>query len=153
MKKKQTRTVGSIVKIDLHDGTFILAQILNDGLAFFDYRSNVLPDNLNYLIDTPVLFILSVYNDVITQGRWLKVGKLPIRQDLQNQPLKFIQDTLEPEKFELYDPNNGDIIAATKNQCVGLEAAAVWEAEHVESRIIDHYNKVPNIWVEQLKIK
>lgn len=153
MEKRQTRTVGSIVKIDLSDNTFLLAQILDDGLAFFDYKSNHLPDNLNFLLDTPILFILSVYHDVITKGRWLKVGKIPIRQDLQNQPLKFIQDALEPENFELYDPNSGDIVAATKNQCIGLEAAAVWEAEHVESRIIDYYNNVPNIWVEQLKIR
>lgn len=153
MKKKQTRTLGSIVKIDLPDSTFILAQILDDGLAFFDYKSDHLPSNLDFLIDTPILFILSVYNDAITQGRWLKVGKLPIRQDLQTQPLKFIQDALQPEKFELYNPNDGSIVSATKEQCKGLEAAAVWEAEHVESRIIDYYNKVPNIWVEQLKIR
>lgn len=64
--------------------------------------------------------------------------------------MKFIQDVLNPEKFELYDPNNGEIIPATKEQIQGLECAAVWEAEHVESRIIDYYEGRPNKWVKQL---
>lgn len=42
---------------------------------------------------------------------------------------------------------------ATREECEGLEICAVWEAHAVEERIIDHYNGVPNFWVESMKIK
>lgn len=35
----------------------------------------------------------------------------------------------------------------------GLERLAVWDPEHVEDRIRDHYNGVQNIWVESLRLK
>jgi hypothetical protein len=65
----------------------------------------------------------------------------------------FIQDELEPNKFELYDPNTGDIKPAKKVDCIGLERAAVWEAGHVEERIVDHFAGRTNKWVEDMRIK
>ena len=67
--------------------------------------------------------------------------------------MQFIQDALNPIMFSLYNPNTGEITDTTKDKVLGLEAAAVWEAEHVESRVKDYYNATTNIWVEQLKIK
>jgi hypothetical protein len=67
--------------------------------------------------------------------------------------MEFIQNTLDPSKFSLYDPNTGEMTPATKEQCIGLECAAVWEAEHVVDRINDHYAGRKNKWLEQLEIK
>lgn len=153
--KKQRITTGSILEINIGNKYYTYAQILQNGrgIAFFDYQSNSKLTDLSILPEYDVLFIITVYNDIITQGVWQKVGKLPIRKEFEVLPLKFIQDTLNPKKFRLYDPNSGEMKEATKEQCLGLECAAVWEAEHVESRIIDYYENRPNIWVEQLKIK
>ncbi|OJV71174.1 MAG: hypothetical protein BGO42_04950 [Flavobacterium sp. 40-81] len=85
----------------------------------------------------------------MTQGRWLKVGKLNIREEIRKQPMKFIQDALNPENFELYDPNTGEITPTTKKHIKGLERAAVWEAHHVEDRIRDYYNGVPCVWLAE----
>lgn len=152
---KQRITEGSILEIKIENRYYVYAQILTKGLgyAFFDFKSTQRLMDFTVLKDAKILFILMVYSDVITQGRWLKVGKLPIRESLVVQPMKFIQDSLSPEKFELYNPNNGEIIPATKQEVLGLECAAVWEAEHVESRISDYYEARPNIWVEKLRIK
>ena len=78
---------------------------------------------------------------------------MPIKQEYQTTPLKFIQDSLNPNNFELYNPNTGEITKATREQCEGLECAAVWEAEHVEDRLRDYFDGKPNTWVEQLAIK
>lgn len=123
------------------------------GYAFFDFRSDQRLKDLTVLNDARVLFIIMVYNDVVTQGRWKKVGKLPIRDVLLVQPMKFIQDSHNPEKIELYNPNNGEMTKTTRDQVKGLELAAVWEAEHVESRIKDYYEGTQNIWVKQLSLK
>jgi len=83
--KRQRRTPGSIVKIDLKNGYYNYAQIVENGIAFFDiYTKDPELEDLSILLEKPVLFILEVYRDVISTGLWLKVGKLPIREDLKN---------------------------------------------------------------------
>jgi len=142
--KRQQRTIGAIIKIDLGKGFYSYGQILKEDIVFFDiYAQNDLVD-LSILLKTPVLFYLGVYNDVITSGRWVKVGKLSIKEEFEIVPLKFIQDSLKPDQFEIYDPNSGEIRKSTKAECKGLECAAVWEAEEVEERLRDHFSGRPN---------
>lgn len=149
--KRQIITPGSILEIHIEKEYYVYAQILLNGLgyAFFDFKSKVRLMDLNTLLNCKVLFILMVYDDVITKGVWLKVGKLPIREELLIQPMKFIQDALNPDKFQLYNPNTGEISSATKKDCKGLERASVWEANHVEDRIRDHYLGVPCAWLKE----
>ncbi|MGJ3234667.1 Imm26 family immunity protein [Marivirga sp.] len=148
--KKQKITIGDIVEIKIESNFYCYAQILpNAGYAFFDIKSSSPIDNIEKLNDVPILFILSVYNDVITEGLWLKVGKLPIRDTLKQQPLQFIQDQLNPDKFELYNPNTGESKQAEKGDCKGLERASVWEAEEVEERLLDHFKGRKNRLVEE----
>ncbi|MBK5722872.1 hypothetical protein JGH11_18540 [Dysgonomonas sp. Marseille-P4677] len=152
--KKQRISKGAILEICIDKQYYVYAQILEKAsYAFFDYRSKKQLKDFSILLNSPILFIVSVYDDVITEGHWIKVGKLSIRNDLLPLPMKFIQDVLDINIVELYDPNTGEIFLATKNDCLGLERSAVWEAEHVESRISDFYNGKKNIWVEQLKMK
>lgn len=152
--RRQRRTPGSIVEINISGG-ICYAQILDKTLVVFDYKAEKsLSDNeLIVLMSAPVLFFVTVYNDVITKGQWLKVGNLPIREEFRSVPMKFIQDALKPERFELYDPNTGEIKPSTYEECKDLECAAVWEALHVEERLRDYYNNVPSKWVESLKPK
>ena len=142
------------MKINLKNGYYNYAQIVENGIAFFDiYTKDPELEDLSILLEKPVLFILEVYRDVISTGLWLKVGKLPIREDLKTLPMQCIQDALDETQFELYNPNTGEVTKATREECEGLETCAVWEAYHVESRLRDHYNGVPNDIVEALKIK
>lgn len=137
--KRQKRIVGSILRIELGKGYYNYAQILEQGLAFFDIHTKTKDlSDLNILLRTPVLFIIEVYNYIITKGRWLKVGKLPIRDDLKNPPLQYIQDSWT-KKFSLYHPLTGEITPATEKQAEGLERASVWDYNHVEDRLRDHY--------------
>lgn len=143
------------MEIDIEGEYFVYAQVLSKGLgyAFFDFRTKKKLNSFDILLSSKVLFIVMVYNDIITKGVWLKVGKLSIRNDLLIQPMKYIQDNLNSDNFELYNPNTGEITKSTRKECEGLECAAVWEANHIQDRIRDCYLGVPNIWVEQLKIK
>lgn len=148
MIKKQRITSGSIIEINIENSYYTYAQILSKaGYAFFDFKTLEPLKDFSILLDKPVLFITSVYDDVITQGHWLKVGNLEIREELKEQPLQFIQDAQHPDRFEFYDPNTGESSPATKNQIKGLERASVWEANHIEDRIRDYYNGVPCIWL------
>lgn len=149
MNKKQRITIGAILEINIENRYYVYAQILhNSNCVFFDYKSSKPLDDFSNLGNVPVLFIIAIYNDVITKGHWLKVGKLAVRKEFEVLPFKFIQDFQNPEKFELYNPNNGAIIPSSKNEIRGLERAAVWDAIHVEDRIRDYYNGVPCLWLK-----
>lgn len=142
------------MKIDLKNGYYNYAQIVENSIAFFDiYTKDPELEDLSILLEKLVLFILEVYRDVISTRLWLKVGKLPIREDPKILPMQCIQDELDETQFELYNPNTGEVTQATGEECEGLETCAIWEAHAVEERIIDHYNGVPIFGVEALKIK
>lgn len=149
MAKRQRITLGAILEINIDNQYFAYAQILEEaGYVFFDYKSTKRLTDLSVLEKAPVLFMVAVYDNVVTQGHWLKVGKLEVREDLKVQPMQFIQDALHPENFELYDPNTGEITPSTKEECKGLESASVWEASHVEERIRDYYAGKVNRYVK-----
>ena len=147
--KRQRWTIGSIVKIKVDD-FYCFAQILKTkDLAFFDFRSNTDKINLEQLEEVPVLFIISVYYDIITKGIWEKIGKIPIRKELEVLPMEYIHHTWGggPE-WELYNPNTGEITPSTKEEAEGLECCAVWDSHHVEDRLRCHYNGTHCIWLD-----
>ncbi|MRX27279.1 Imm26 family immunity protein [Kangiella sp. HZ709] len=150
--KRQRKIPGMIVEIILEDNAYSYAQVLEDSMAFFALKSEkpLKKNDLLKLNDSELAFFTTVYDDVITKGHWLKVGKLDIRDDFLELPMKFIQDSISGD-FELYNPNTGDITSSTYEECKYLECAAVWEAEHVEDRLRDYFNNTPNKWVESLK--
>lgn len=150
MSKRQKITIGSILEIYVNEEYYVYAQILGKaGYAFFDYKTTDKLKDLKILLGRPILSITSVYDDVITQGYWLKVGAIEVREDLQVQPMQFIQDALDQDSFELYNPNTSEILPAIKEEIKGLERAAVWEASHIEDRIRDHYNGESCIWLKE----
>jgi len=151
--KRQTRTIGSIIQINLEDNSHSYGIILDKAsVAIFNVKSNAdLP--ILEIVKNDILFIVAVYNNAITSGRWKKIGNTILDDRFKTLPLNFIQDSINPEIFEIYNPNTGTITKSTREECRNLECAAVWEAEHVESRILDHFNGTENIWLKQLQIK
>ena len=149
--KKQKRVVGDIVRIDLGDGFHAYARVLDGALfAFYDCRvKEELP--IDRIVRCPILFQISVMNYAIKQGRWKVIGHVTLEDSLKNPPPRFIQDPLRPESFSIYE--KGKIRPATKEEAIGLECAAVWDPEHVEDRLRDHYAGRKNKWVESLKMK
>ena len=87
----------------------------------------------------------------VTRGRWKRVGHKPISDAEARPPAKFIRDLLAPGRYRIYE--DGKMRKATRKECEGLEAAAVWDPEHVEDRLRDHYAGRPNKWVESLRLK
>ena len=147
---RQQRTVGAIVEIKLRNNLYSYGRILDKAnFAIYDILTEETL-SINEIVKRPVLFIVAVQNDAVTTGRWRKIGKLPLEKNLLSLPMKFIQDGLVPNIFKLYDPNTGKTIKATKEDCLGLERAAVWEAKQVEDRIRDYHDEKPNRWLKNM---
>jgi hypothetical protein len=114
--KYQKRTVGSFVKIRLDDEYHTYARILDGAsFAFYDCRSRTDITNMKQIASCKILNINAVYNSAVTKKRWLKVGKLPLEDELKILPPEFIQDKIDPTKFRIYE--NGKIRPATRPEC------------------------------------
>jgi hypothetical protein len=134
------------VQVPLGDRTHTYARVLPDAsFAFYDSRTtDELP--IERVIELPVLFFVAVMDHVIKTGRWPVVGHHHLEEQLHPPP-RFIQDALDKSSFSIYE--NGRIRRATRQECIGLERAAVWEPEHVEQRLRDHYAGRKNKTVEE----
>jgi hypothetical protein len=148
--KRQKRVVGDIVQIPLGDGTHTYARLLPEGsFAFYDSRSSVEIEIAN-VVKLPILFFIAVSMQAMRDRRWRVIGHVPLDDGLRT-PAMFIQDAYDPDSFSLY--KEGQIIPATRQECVGLERMAVWEPEHVENRLRDHYAGRKNKEFESLKMR
>jgi Immunity protein 26 len=152
MDKIQKRVVGDIVKISLGDGFHTYARVLDEALfTFYDSHTKEEMPILE-IITLPILFQIAVMDYAVKRGRWVIVGNAPLDDPRLKQRPQFMQDILRKEQFSIYE-KGGKIRPAVKEECIGLERAAVWEPTHVEDRLRDHYAGQKNKWVESLKIK
>jgi hypothetical protein len=150
MAKKQRAKLGAFVKIPFGDGIHGYGRILTAPLfAFYDVKTDQ-DLSIADIESKPVLFKLWVMRRAITSGRWEIIGVAPLEVELRNEPRFYKQDPING-KIGIY--HQGHEIPATREECDGLECAAVWDAEHVEDRLKDHYEGNPNKWVESMRIR
>jgi len=137
--KRQQRTVGALVKIELEDGYHTYCRVLETGGAFYDCRTNVDLD-IDIILKSPILFVISFYTDIITRGIWQKVSKaiLPIEEhilELYCRP-KYRQDFLNGKLYIFEKGKNKEI---TKDEAIGLESFTIWDYKSIEKRLNDHF--------------
>lgn len=142
--KRQRYTVGSIVEIPINDGEYYCyAQLLNDKIvAFFDFRTYSPLQDYSILDSVPELFRIGISTYIISTGVWLKVDKRPIRPEFEIVKDMYIYHPWN-NRFFIYKTASGEIVPATREQCLGLEECAIWEHKLIEERFIAHFNHEP----------
>lgn len=155
--RAQRREPGQIVRIDLGNETHSYGHVLREPLiAFYDraYQDEELPPEI--IASLPLAFTLMVMNHAITKGRWPIIGRVQPSFGINLTPAFFKQDLITGE-FSIYQeiPDLAPFYErpAEIEECLGLEAAAVWEPEHVEDRLRDHFAGLPNLWAQSLRPK
>lgn len=98
-----------------------------------------------------ILFRVAAMKRAETSGRWSIIGYAPLEPVLQEPGRYFRQDALDPRKLWIYV--EGSEVPATWEECQSLERVAVWEPEHIEDRLRDHFAGRPNKWVESMRLK
>ena len=147
MPSRSAIQAGNVFEIALPSGGFAYGMIVDLPLAaFFDARFTQRP-LLADVLRAPAAFRIWVMDSCFTTDRWPIIGSAPVPESLQNQPTFWKFDRIA-RRFSLYE--SGHETPATRDQCLGLECAAVWSPEHVESRLDDHFAGRPNQWVESL---
>ncbi len=146
---RQRRTPGAVLRVPM-DGWHTYALMLEGvDMAFFDSRSTM-DLVIEEIVGRPVLFRLAVHKSAFNTGRWPKVGFASVPESLVGRVPRFRQDAING-RLSISEDGGVTFRAATLDECRNLERLAVWEPEHIEDRLRDHYAGVPNKWVESLR--
>ncbi len=147
---RQRILIGALVELDLGNGNFAYARIVSKSeLAFYDRLVKGGSSCAETMYGAPIAFVISVMNSAVRSGRWKIVGKQPLEPEFAQERRYFIHDALTGQ-YSVYDGVTGDIHPSSAELCAGLERAAVWDAEHVEDRLRDHFAGRPNVWLTQM---
>jgi hypothetical protein len=95
-----------------------------------------------------VLFRVWVLRRAVSTDRWARVSRVSLMGDLARSVPRFKFDTIS-RRFSIYQ--DGQETPSTRDACMSLECAAVWEPEQVEERIRDHFVGVQNKWLQSLR--
>lgn len=148
MARRRWPRIGTIVKIPFED-THTFARVLESPyIAVYDARGMDAAD-LDAVVARPVVFFAGVYEDIIKKGEWPAVGERDVPDGELEVPDQFIQDPDFPEEISIISAD-GEIRPATVEEARGLEPQAIWDREHVEERLADHYAGRPNAILESM---
>jgi len=139
------------MRIHLGDGYDAFARVLaNSQIAVYAHRVAHGSDVLSSVVyQSPVLFIVTVMKSAFS-GKWPEVDHNALEPSLE-APVEYFQKDRFTGTYSVYRSSDGSTRPSTYEECKGLEAAAVWEADQVESRLRDYFAGRSNPFVEQIK--
>jgi len=145
------RAIGAFIRIPIDENYHTYGRIIRNYVyAFYDLRTDLEITDLELIEKSPVLFKLWIHRSAINQGGWEIIGAKELLYDLKAPVTFFSQEIGHPEICQL------DIEGIKKRvepyECIGLERLSIWYYEHVQQRLLDHYNNVPNKDVHALKV-
>jgi hypothetical protein len=146
-------TLGSIFRIQVPVDKFAYGVMLvtRPYMAFYsDVPAGVESGRRGF--DGESLFVVAVHKSAYSDGRWGSPIFRVARDFLPPVPLFFRQDVINLENCEIVD-HEGSTRQAEPTECVGLERSAVWSAEHVETRLLDHYEGRKNAFLASMDVK
>ncbi len=140
---KQRVTVGAVVTLPLSSGLLGYGQILPRSLALFDLTSGE-PLGASAIEGARVLFRTMFFHRSVTSGRWKKVGKAPIREELKEPLLHYKVGSFGRggHGFFLMAPE-GERRIERPETLVGLEPYVVFDADSIEERLLRHLSGDP----------
>ena len=150
---------GTVLAVPLGEDVFGFCRTLRHPLVEFYDTSGRLPGDLDVeeVVGSEVAFRIWAMDSATGGRRWKKVGHVPLSDEEQSRRHVFFRQDALDKKLSTYwtDPQTGEPHEepADADDVRGLEAAAVWSAEHVEDRLRDHFAGVENKWERSLRLK
>ena len=155
MKDRHTPNEGAIGTIQ-HEGKFYYARLLKApilGVYAKVFSAPLARPLLPKLADLPFAFQVPIRVGVIGKGKFEIVEKVPLLySDIDAMQPLFKQEIGDPSDCFLLYPN-GEKKKVTPEECIGVEALAVWEFTHILWGIDRDFNGIPNPTLDYLKVK
>lgn len=147
MPRRSAWEPGNVFEVALSRDGFAYGMVIESPLvAFFDYRFTERPP-VTDIVSCPIAFRIWIMRSCLGKGGWPVIGFASVPDALQQSPDFYKFDAIT-RRFSLYRGHTEE--PATREQCLGLECAAVWSRNHVESRLDDRFSGRPNPFAESL---
>ena len=143
---------GNIVEIDLGNDRLAYGIVIDFPLiAFYDkVTSKTESIELDEIHSASIAFKIWVMKYAIGKNRWKRIGKIELNDEESVSPWFYKYDRI----LKTFSMVRGHEEKGTeRGDCLDLECAAVWDPDHVVSRLNDHFDGRPNKWVESLSAK
>lgn len=138
---------GAYFEIDLGNETFAYGRVLQSPtLGFYDTKGPKISSvELQELDAADFKYKIWVMKDAFKRPNWNIIGFKDLEPSVSKQTWFFKKDAITGE-LSIYSSWNGktEERSASVKECKSLECAAVWSAVHVEQRLRDDLNNVPN---------
>lgn len=158
MIKQKRPKIGDFIKIDLGNNMVAYARIIVNGMLSF-YKIDNPSDDEKQLIEqirlSKPIFSIYVHKSVIHNDNWKIFANASLEPEiLENLPVFFRQDVLDPKICWLITTEPGFKKPITQQDCINMERAAVWDdPDQIEERLKDYFIGRLNIWAERLKVR
>ena len=120
-------------QIPLPDGTFAYGRVYKDASVGI-YRTITDEPNQPPIGSRDFWFIVGLYTDVLEGGTWPIIGRDDFgASESAWPPPMFVKDVITGD-YRIY--HHGVLRDAVEREVIGLEEAAVWEADHIIRRIM-----------------
>lgn len=137
MSKTKNIEVGTFLRIPLADGSFGYGRVLTDPyIAFYNYRTMEPSSDLDTISSQSLLFSQAVRK--VGLSRWKSIGQRALEGEVAKPVVMYMQDLADFRKCVIFD-SGGMEKEVGPEECIGIEEAAVWEARHIEERLLDTF--------------
>jgi hypothetical protein len=131
-RRKKKIKLGDVYAIPLPDERYGFGRVFKDScIAIYKHIGNDLEDTPK---QEDYKFIVGIYDYPLQNGEWAVVENRPFLNDEDSwPPPQCIIDPIDGSYSIYY---KGEIMNSNKEQCEGLEEAAVWGDNHIIDRIM-----------------
>jgi len=148
---KKRASAGTFLKVPIDEKFHTYARVLSSPVfAFYDFKTDSDDQELEVIEKSKILFKLCIYRSAIKRGGWKIVGHKELTPEMLTPVPFFIREIGAPDICWI--DRNGTRVRANVDECIGLERLAVWDNNHVEDRLRDYYNGVPNKWADSIAL-
>lgn len=158
VKARKSRAPGRVVRIDLGDGHCAYGRQLLGPTVEFYLRQGVVGETVDLLdlVESQVAFTVWVMDYAFKRnGAWDLLDVVELTDEEEKRVHRWakkdrISGALSIYWSDRWSGTRGEE-PASREDLEGLEVAAVWDPEHIEDRLRDHFAGRPNKWVELLR--
>ena len=147
--KRFRRKSGVLFRVPLGDDKYGYGQIVTGACdIFFDYVDDGNNTDVHIVLNSRVLFRISVQIGPLHDGVWEVLGVYPIREEHTEELDSFRYDLMK-EKYYIIKEDMKEVVATVEHiRDLGLECMASWGYHLVEDRLRDHFAGRRNYWVD-----
>ncbi|NOI17852.1 hypothetical protein F0223_06355 [Vibrio coralliilyticus] len=139
--------IGKVVEIKLSNSQYCYAMVIREPLVAFSEQFFEEPQSDFDTMFDHSIFCLWVMKYALGRKGWPKVGKVKSHPVFyQKHPFYKFDNTAKT--FSIY--SDGKETPATREECLDLESAAVWDKHHVEDRLLAKSKGEACIWSASL---